>query len=84
MYLSSSASLIRMFHQEHNPPHFHAEYSGQTGVFDFDGNMLDGNMKSKRAKKLIREWARLRNTELVQNWERAMKKEEIGKIDPLE
>ncbi len=41
-------------------------------------------MKSKRAKKLIREWARLRNTELVQNWERAMKKEEIGKIDPLE
>ena len=73
-----------MFHREHNPPHFHAEYQGQTGVFDFDGNMLDGNMKSKRAKKLVREWARLRKNELVQNWERAMRKEEIGKIDPLE
>lgn len=76
--------IIRMFHREHNPPHFHAEYQGQTGVFDFDGNMLDGNMKSKRAKKLIREWARLRKTDLAQNWERAMRKEEIEKIDPLE
>jgi len=76
--------IIRMFHREHNPPHFHAEYQGQTGVFDFDGNMLAGNMKSKRAKNLVRQWARLRKNELVQNWERAMRKEEIGKIDPLE
>lgn len=73
-----------MFHREHNPPHFHAEYQGQTGVFDFDGKMLDGNMKSKRAKKLIREWARLRRNELIKNWDRAVKKEEILKIDPLE
>ena len=21
--------IIRMFHKEHNPPHFHAEYQGQ-------------------------------------------------------
>ena len=73
-----------MFHREHNPPHFHAEYQGQTGIFDFDGKMLDGNMKSKRAKKLIREWAQLRRDELSLNWDRAIKKEEILKIDPLE
>ena len=73
-----------MFHREHNPPHFHAEYQGQTGVFDFDGNMLHGNMKSRRAKKLVREWAHLRKDELARNWERATKKEEILKIDPLE
>lgn len=76
--------IIRMFHREHNPPHFHAEYQGQTGIFDFDGKMLEGNMKSKRAIKLIREWARLRKDELILNWERASKKEEILKIDPLE
>lgn len=76
--------IIRMFYREHNPPHFHAEYQGQTGVFDFGGKMLDGNMKSKRAKNLIREWARLRHDELVLNWDRAVKKEEILKIDPLE
>ena len=76
--------IIRMFHREHNPPHFHAEYQGQTGIFDFDGKMLEGNMKSKRAIRLIREWARLRKDELILNWERASKKEEILKIDPLE
>ena len=76
--------IIRMFHREHNPPHFHAEYQGQTGIFDFDGKMLEGNMKSKRAIKLIREWARLRKDELILNWERASKKEEILKIAPLE
>lgn len=76
--------IIRMFHREHNPPHFHAEYQGQTGVFDFDGRMIYGNMRSKTARRLIREWAGLHRDDLVLNWERAMKKEEIGKIDPLE
>lgn len=73
-----------MFHNEHNPPHFHAEYQGQAGVFDFDGNMKTGSMRSKTARKLIRQWARLHREELERNWELAMSKEEIQKIDPLE
>ena len=76
--------IIRMFHREHNPPHFHAEYQGQAGVFDFDGNIVHGSMRSKTALRLIREWARLHKDELILNWERAMNKQEIGKIDPLE
>lgn len=76
--------IIRMFHREHNPPHFHAEYQGQAGVFDFDGNMTHGLMRSKTARRLIREWARIHRDELKQNWERAERKEEIRKIDPLE
>lgn len=32
--------IIRMFYDEHNPPHFHAEYSGKKAVFDFDGNVI--------------------------------------------
>lgn len=27
--------IIRMFFDEHDPPHFHAEYQGSKGVFDF-------------------------------------------------
>ena len=46
--------IIRMFHNEHNPPHFHAEHQGQRGLFDFDGNMLKGNMKSNTANNLSR------------------------------
>jgi hypothetical protein len=76
--------VIRMFYREHNPPHFHAEYQGQEASFDFDGNITEGKMKSKTARKLIREWALLHREELVQNWERAAAKEIIQKIDPLE
>lgn len=76
--------IIRMFHNEHNPPHFHAEYQGQRGVFDFRGNMLRGSVKSKTAKKLIKEWANLHHQELVENWEKAMDSKQIDKIAPLD
>ena len=49
--------IIRMFYSEHNPPHFHAEYQGAEGIFDFEGNLLVGNIKSNTALKLIKEWA---------------------------
>jgi hypothetical protein len=53
-----------MFYSEHNPPHFHAEYQGSEGIFNFEGEMLQGNIKSNIALKLIKEWAVLRSTEL--------------------
>jgi len=31
--------IIQMFHNEHNPPHFYAEYQGQRGMFSFDGEI---------------------------------------------
>ena len=31
--------VIRMFYREHEPPHFHADYQGQQGKFNFDGKM---------------------------------------------
>jgi len=42
--------IIRMFHNDHNPPHFHAEYQGQRGVFGMDGNMIKGNIARKLPK----------------------------------
>ena len=76
--------VIRMFYKEHNPPHFHAEYQAQEASFDFDGNIVEGKMKSRTAQRLIREWAGLHREELMRNWERAAAKETIEKIDPLE
>jgi len=29
-----------MFFDEHDPPHFHAEYQGSRAVFDFNGNVM--------------------------------------------
>jgi len=76
--------IIRMFYDEHNPPHFHAEYQGNKAVFDFNGNMLKGDLCSRTARKLVREWVDLHYAEIVVDWGLAMKDEELKKIDPLD
>ncbi len=72
-----------MFFSEHNPPHFHAEYQGTEGIFNFQGEMLIGNIKSSTALKLIKEWANLRRNELDENWKNISEKLNINKIEPL-
>lgn len=52
-------------------------------MFDFDGNMLKGTMKSKTAKRLIQEWALVHKEELQANWNKAAQGEEIDRIEPL-
>ncbi len=75
--------IIRMFYDEHNPPHFHAEYSGKKAVFDFDGNVIKGNLGSKTATKLVRDWVDMHGPELVIDWKLARENQEIKKIEPL-
>jgi hypothetical protein len=76
--------IIRMFFNEHHPPHFHAEYQGTEGIFNFDGEMLQGNIKSVTALRLIREWANLRKSDLEENWKNITGKLGINKIEPLQ
>lgn len=73
-----------MFYDEHNPPHFHAEYQGNKAVFDLNGNMLKGDLKSKTARKLVREWVDLHSNEIARNWDLAMRGQELRKIEPLD
>jgi len=75
--------IIRMFYDEHNPPHFHAEYSGKKAVFDFRGNVMKGDLSSRTATKLVREWIDLHVTELEDDWRLARASKTIKKIKPL-
>lgn len=76
--------IIRMFHNEHNPPHFHAEYQGQKGIFDFEGSLVKGRVNSTTACRLIKEWAKLHQQELNDNWDKASHGLQIDKIAPLD
>lgn len=76
--------IIRMFYSEHNPPHFHAEYQGSEGIFNFDGKMLYGNIKSKTALSLIKKWSILRKAALEENWTNIAAKNILNKIEPLD
>ena len=75
--------VIKMFFDDHNPPHFHAEYQGEMAVFDFRGNMLRGNIQSRTAVRLIREWVDLHQGELEHNWNQMQQGREFHKIPPL-
>ncbi|CAN5550219.1 DUF4160 domain-containing protein [soil metagenome] len=75
--------VIKMFFDEHNPPHFHAEHQGEKAVFDFRGNMLRGDISSRTAVRLIREWVDLHQEELNKNWVEMQEGREFKRIDPL-
>lgn len=75
--------IIRMFFNEHNPPHFHAEYQGNKAVFDFRGNIVRGDLRSVTATRLVREWVDLHAADLIADWELAREGKELKKISPL-
>ena len=76
--------VIRMFYREHGLPHFHAEYQGQQATFTFDGRVLAGDMGSRTALHLIKEWSLANRGELEANWARARVGESLERIAPLE
>lgn len=47
--------IIRMYYDDHNPPHFHAFYGDYKAIFSFDGEIIEGTMPSSK-KKLIIAW----------------------------
>jgi hypothetical protein len=76
--------IIRMFYDEHNPPHLHAEYAGKKVLLDFQGNILRGDLGSRAALRLVREWIDIHVAELTDDWELARSGKEMKKIDPLD
>ena len=75
--------VVKMFYNEHEPVHFHAEYHGQRGKFDLSGRMVAGNIGSKTALRLIRQWAKAHEAEIRANWRRMKAGKPLEMIEPL-
>jgi hypothetical protein len=74
---------ILMYFNDHDPPHFHAEYGEHRARIRIGSlEPLDVGLPS-RATHLIREWATLHRLELMLNWKRAREGRPLAKIDPL-
>lgn len=76
--------VIRMFYREHGVIHFHAEYQGEQATFTLDGEILAGNIRSRTARRLIKEWSLAHGAELEANWSRARAGEVLERITPLD
>ncbi len=76
--------IIRMFFDDHEPLHIHVEYQDNKAVFDIQGNIIKGDLKSRMAIRLVREWIDLRHAELQEDWGLAQTGKVLKKISPLD
>ncbi len=75
---------IRMYFDDHNPPHFHAIYSGLEAEFGIDPLAVLRGRFPRRALGMVLEWAAMHQQELLDNWERLHNDETPERIDPLD
>lgn len=76
--------VIRMFFNEHNPPHFHAQYGEYIAQVKIDdGEIIEGYLP-QRAISLIQNWVQLHRNELFENWSNCQQNKKSFKIEPLD
>jgi hypothetical protein len=74
--------IIRVYliDSEHPPPHIHIKYCEYEAVMELcNMNIVDGDIP-KRCRKLVREWAEIHQSELMEMW----KNQHFYPIQPLE
>lgn len=76
--------FIRMYFNDHAPPHFHAihgEYEATINIAT--GEVLAGRLPPT-ARRLVQEWTLRYHEELTRNWERAAAREALERIPGLD
>ena len=76
--------VIKMFFDDHNPPHFHAEYGDALALIDIRNLSVFSGRLPPRSMGLVIELPTLHQQELLTNWESARAQQEMQRIVPLE
>lgn len=74
--------VIAMFARDHNPPHIHLRYGDYQMTMPIDCGIVRGDIPNSLQKK-VAEWIKLHREELLENWERLQRGEEINRIEAL-
>lgn len=76
--------FIRMYYDDHGPPHFHAYYGDHAALIEIETlNVIAGSLP-KRALAMVLEWAFAHRNELMEDWKLAESHQPLKQIDPLE
>ena len=76
--------VIKMFYNDHLPPHFHAEYGEHEALIEIDTLAVYRGELPRRALALVLEWAALHRAELKHDWELARDGRSPERIAPLD
>lgn len=75
--------LVRMFYNDHPPPHFHARYGEFEATVAIETlEIIEGELPT-RAFHLVREWAMMHREELLEDWQLCRENRVPAKIEPL-
>ncbi len=74
---------ITMYWNDHPPPHFHATAEGQVVVIDIGTLTVLWGEISVRHLRLVLEWAKLHQAELMEAWELCSNQQAPHPITPL-
>jgi len=72
-----------MFHNDHAPPHFHAEHGGDQMIVAIETLAVIAGRIPPRAAGMVMEWALEHQQELRHVWEQARNLQELDHISPL-
>lgn len=75
---------IRMYFDDHHPPHFHAIYGGNEAEIGIDPITFRCGKLPRRALGMVMEWASEHQQELLDNWNRLHNDQEPHRIAPLD
>ncbi len=75
--------VVAMFYRDHAPPHFHAKYGEFEITVQIETGIVSGQFPPRGLGHIL-EWRTLHQTELLENWERAKRREPLVSIQPLE
>jgi len=76
--------MIKMYCDDHAPPHFHAEYGGAEAVVDIQSLEVIRGKLPHGAAMLVKEWAMQHRNELMEDWKLCEQLQTPNKITPLE
>lgn len=76
--------VIRMYFNDHLPPHFHADYGEYGAELTIETLEIIQGRLPQRVLGLVLEWAVIHRNELREDWERARVKQPLESISPLE
>lgn len=74
---------ITMNWNDHNPPHFHAEYAGHKSLVLIEEGIISKGYLPSRQLKLVLAWCEIHKDELMQNWELSKYRKPLNRINPL-
>ena len=78
--------IVTMYSNEesskHYKPHIHIRYNNSKAVYDFNCNILAGDIPYKQ-RKLVEAWITIHKRELINLWKILQEGKEYFKIEPL-